>query len=244
MNINFGEAIKWVGTRTLISVFVFLGACGPEEEADLTDAEKERRQELAFDISGQYFADNSGQHPSTITIQNENKYHDVRATYAIGRELTDAEREKLRLALQSNEQRITAQEVDVITYNLRTKLQALDLGTGKTFDLRGGENIVLDAKGLESELVLASRRESFHDIAFAGTREAYFVEFSGFFTAVQADGTLTYNVTRNTDRYGQTSDNRKGLYARISRTVYSAGGATQRTDEICTLELVTGVFKK
>lgn len=244
MSINIKMKLGKVGLKAAIGLVVFLGACGAEEEAELTDAEKERRQELTFDISGQYFADNSGQHPSSITILNENKFHDVRATYALGREFTDAEREKLRLSLQGNEQRITAQEIDVITYNLRNKLQSLALATGKTFELRGGENIVLDAKGLESELVLTSGREGFHDIAFSGTRETYFVEFSGYFTAVQADGTLNYNVTRNTDRYGQTLDNRKGTFARITRTVYSAAGSEQRTDEICTLELITGTFKK
>lgn len=236
-----------IKNRMIISVVtgaLLFSACGEEKEAELTDAEKDRRQELTFDISGTYYSENGGEHPSVLTVENENKFHDVRATYAIGREFLDTEKEKLRLALTSHEQRMTAQEADVVTYQLRTKLQALALGVGKTFELRGGENIVLDAEGQASEVVLASRKEGFYDVAFSGSRETYSVELTSYYTAVNADKSLAYLVTRNTDKYGQTAEARKGIYIKVSRTVFDSFGQQQQDSEIITMELTTGIFKK
>jgi hypothetical protein len=223
-------------------MLVFVSSCG-DEDADLTDSEKERRQELTFDLSGHYTGDNVGQQATTLAIVNENKFHDIRGTFTLGRELSVPERDELRLGLQSLDQRITQVEIEEITLKLRQKLQGIALGTGKTLSKRGGENVVLDAKGLESEIVLVNWGESFHDVSFTNSRETYFVEVKTYFTAVKADMTLNYNMTRNTDDEGATLDEHKGIFVTVNRKVY-IGTDLDREQRVCTLELAAPVLKR
>jgi hypothetical protein len=215
-----------------------LTGCG-EEEADLTESEKERRQELTFDVSGSYVSDSA----SRLVIENEYKFHDIKATFLLVRAFTPTEEQKILQAFKSSAVRMTDAEAANVLVKLRERLEGLALGFGGTFAERGGENIVLDAEGLVSELVLKSREEAFYEAVFTDSRETYAVEMTSYLTAQKAAGTLSWDLTRNTDKYGQTTDARKGIYIRVVQTAYS-GNNQERVSTVLDLELITSIFKK
>jgi hypothetical protein len=237
--INWPALCMFLAVGFLILASSILTGCG-EDEADLTDAEKERRQELTFDVSGSYVSDST----SSLLIENEFKFHDIRATFSLVRAFSGSEEQKITQSFKSSLVRMTDEEAATVLAKLHVRLNGLPLSVGATFAERGGENIVLDAEGLQSELVLMSREEVFHEAVFTDSRETYAVEVKTYLTAGKSLGTLTWDVTRNTDKYGQTSDSRKGIYIRVIQRSYDSSNFEQRISTVLDLELITSVFKK
>ncbi len=239
LKLNWPTFLMFLAVAFLLGASSLLTGCG-EDEADLTDAEKDRRQELTFDVSGTYVSDST----SRLVVENEYKFYDVKATFDLVRAFTPAEEQKILQALKSSAVRMTDPEAATVLAKLRARLDGLPLSVGATFAARGGENIVLDAEGLASELVLVSREEGFYEAVFTDSRETYAVEMKSYHTAQKDAGTLSWDITRNTDKYGQTSDARKGIYIRVIKRSYDASNTEQRVNTVLDLELTTSVFKK
>ena len=237
--------LSWPALCMLLAVALLIFAssiltgCG-EDEADLTDAEKDRRQELTFDVSGTYVSDSA----SRLVIANEYNFHDIRATFDLVRVFTSAEEQKIIQSFKSSAVRMTDPEAATVLAKLQARLEGLPLSVGTTFAERVGENIVLDAEGLASELVLVSREEGFYEAVFTDSRETYAVELKSYLTAQKATSTLSWDITRNTDKYGQTTDARKGVYIRVVQRSFNSSNVEQRVSTVLDLELITSVFKK
>jgi hypothetical protein len=230
--------VMFLAVALVLLASSILTGCG-EDEADLTDSEKERRQELTFDVAGTYVSDSS----SLLVVENEFKFHDIKAIFNLVRAFTSSEEQKILQALRSSAVRMTDSEAATVLVKLRERLEALPLGVGATFEERGGENIVLDAQGLVSEIVLKSREENFYEAVFTDSRETYAVEMTSYMTAEKATGTLNWDITRDTDKYGQTGDKRKGVYIRVVQRSYAAS-TQERVSTVLDLELITSIFRK
>ena len=238
LKLDWQALVMFLAVALILIASSALTGCG-EDEADLTDSEKERRQELTFDVSGTYVSDST----SRLVIENEFKFYDIKATFNLVRAFTSAEEQKILQALKSSAVRMTDPEATTVLGKLRERLEGLPLAVGATFAERGGENVVLDAQGQASELVLKSREENFYEAVFTDSRETYAVEMISYLTAQKADGTLSWDVTRNTDKYGQTTDGRKGIYIRIIQRSFAAN-VEDRVSTVLDLELITSVLKK
>jgi hypothetical protein len=220
-------------------------SCGAEDpkESSLTPGELEGRREKAVDVAGTWATSGAGGHPSTLTIANEAKAHDVRVTFSLGRELTVNEDGRLRDAVRADEARIDDQEIAVIVHDFTAALQSLVLGEGETETQRGGENVALDGEGAASELVAASRDAVFHETRLAASREEFHLTAYLYATA-HADGSpLDFVTTRNTDAGGK-DEGRKGLLAVVRREVKDGAGNLQQTSRVIRLWLELEPFAK
>jgi hypothetical protein len=234
-----------VSTIACILLAALATACGAEDpkEGTLTADERDARRDKAVDLAGTWATSGASGHPSTLTVVDEADRYDVRATFAIGRELTPSEESRLRDAVLADEPRIDDKEIAVVVHDFVAALQSLVLGEGETQATRGGENVALDGEGKVSELALASRDALFHETRLAAAREEYHLTAALYATA-HADGTpMDYLTTRNTDADGQSED-RKGLVVAVRRDVKDGAGGVQQTSQVIRLWLELEPFAK
>ena len=224
-------------------IFTLFSACGPSEpKEEVTESEKERRQDLTFDLAGSYHESAaSSAMASTISIYDERLYHDIKVFFNLGRSLSDFEKTRVSMAFERAEPRMTKDEITTIIQKLEDSLKDITLGEGKTYAERGGENIVLDAKGNESEVVVKSVDQKFHTSTFTNSVESYYVRANLYLTANKQSRSLEYQVTRNTDNIGMTTDKTKGLRLNLKRRTESTAGTANET-VICDLDIALGKF--
>ncbi|MEZ4741430.1 MAG: hypothetical protein R3B45_03140 [Bdellovibrionota bacterium] len=240
------EKTKYIGTILLTLATIYLQACGADENAPLSTAEIERRQDLTFDLSGMYNAKEftaAAQSAANIEILNEHGFHDIQVNFSLERPLNDSELKKIELALKNKEHRITDEEIQAIQSHLEKALQNLTLGDGNQEQKRGGENIVLDAAGKESEIVVRNSDTTFYEAPFASSVEYYSYNAVLYLTAHAEDDSLDYQITRNTDSYGISSDKQKGLYITINRK-YKTTADQSNCDQIIKFKILLDRFAK
>jgi len=201
------------------AVFLLLNlSCGTEHKK-VSPAEKERRQDLATDLSGLWLADSGTSDPSTLEIVNEYGNHDIVVDFDLGRSLTAAEKSELGSSIKFKVDRIDDLEIEIIVLEIQRRLHNLTLGEGRTFNHRGGENIALDAAGLVTEIALSSNSEKIYETEINGTKETYFLKTNLYMTSDQESNVIDYENTRNTDVEGYSTQKTKGFFISISRSI-------------------------
>lgn len=201
------------------ATLVFLSsACG----AEISDSERERRQDLAFDLSGTYEELSTQPQENSkgvsLSIENERGYHDIILNLQIERPLTEQEQRGLERAIEHPD--FPKEQVTAAAAAVAVALTSLELGRGEQNPSRGGENVVLDANGRQSESVVYSNRQVVYTWKESETRR-HEVRFRThfYFTAARNNRLIDFSVTRDTDTAGQHLNKGKGLWVEIQRTL-------------------------
>lgn len=194
-----------------------LVSCGGQ----VSESEKEQRQDLTFDISGRY-QENTGEKKAKVSIDNEYRNWDIRVGLELGRDMSKDEEKTAQLIFQRNVPRLSDDDLKALTANLNKSFQKMTLGVGKTYQARGGENVVLDTKGATSEIVVRSAETTFYTLTSSTVERFTFVAHV-YMTAYKNEGRLDFLVTRDTDIDGKDCDGTKSVDIHLYHEVESAG---------------------
>ena len=204
-----------------------LAACG----APLSDSEKERRQELAFNLEGTYAevvkeGDKSPSNqvekvpsgsasPSQLVISNEISHHDVVMTISLNGALSRDDFGATRSELMGD-MGLDSAKAEAAIQSIVDNFKTIELGKGRQFGHRGGENIVLDAKGDRSEgVVYSEAKRVFEWQQSESIKKELVVRAYFYFTAYRDNDLIDFSVTRETDAEGQRSFDGKGLWLEL-----------------------------
>jgi hypothetical protein len=223
--------------RVPIVLMMILASCGGVDEE--SKEQRETRQSLVFDISGRYIEDAASGVPSRLEVINENGFHDIKAILEFPAGLSQADQDRLRASMTSNNPDMTPAEIQELLAKIELALLKIELGSGPTFADRGGENVPFDRVGDVSEFVM---RKTISEVS-AKTSTTYQLIFDLYQTAFRSTLKLGYESTTFTDKLGKSSSGSKGLILSIKR-FNTASGVQETKDVLFEVGLTLAPFLK
>ncbi len=196
----------------LFTHIIILPNCSVTE---LTPAEVSQRQKLTFDISGEYVESGpETETPNRLIINNEVGFHNVEAKLMLNNFDLEPHFFKIGELFSTSDRPLSKDEVSLVIEALKPKLAATELGKYNTYTKRGGENIVLDAEGEASEMVLSSIPLALNSSVFSDQVQ-YKVVIHLMLTAYQNQNQLDTEETPNSDSPIFNIDQKKGAFIEV-----------------------------
>ncbi len=233
----------WARKTALAILCILIHSCGKKDEGTLTPAERQRRQDLTWDLSGKYVENLTEGEPSVVNIENEAGFHDIKANFRFGGELTELDTEDVKQTIRKHDVVLSASQHEQIIVALEAQLRNVDLGTGATFRDRGGENIVLDAVGEVSEVALDSKSYVFYEVPLGSNKAFYLVKLDLRMTTYRGEDRFDFEITQNTDTAGKNAAHTKGLLMTINRRQEDSNGRVRNIETMLSKDLKLGEFR-
>jgi len=206
-----------------MAIIAFTMGCGASQ--GVSDQDRKERQDLAFDVSGQYVEDAAAGTPSALTVTNEVGVHDIAATFELRGGLSATDRTTLKAAVRRDDPSLSDADVDNTVGQIEASLATLQLGVGPTFTERGGENICLDHTGDLAEIAM---RHSLGDVARTANG-TYDATVSLYLTGHRSSNQLDYETTPYTDQDGKGQNGGKGVLLTVTRTPAASTSSSGQT---------------
>jgi len=203
--------------KFIVAVMIATTGCGGVDES--SQQERETRQSLVFDTSGRYIEDAAVGVPARLEIANENGMHDIKAVLEVPTGLSQSDQIRITSALTTQHSELSASDIQELISKVELALLKIELGVGRTFSERGGENVPFDRVGDVSEIAL---RKSLNETS-GKTSTTYQITFDFFLTAYRDAPRLSYESTAFTDKSGKSSGGNKGLLLTITRFTTVSG---------------------